>query len=46
MKAAAFIICLAFTSSAYSGKCQNLARKIFPPAKFSLIVTAVIPRLI
>ena len=31
MRIAVFVICLAFTSTAYGGKCQNLARYILLP---------------
>ncbi len=43
MRMAVFIICLAFTSSAHSSKCQNLVRKILPPVKLTLEIVAAIP---
>ena len=43
MRTAVFILCLAFSSSAYSGKCQNLVRGILNSTKNALTVAVMIP---
>ena len=43
MRTAVFILCLAFTSTAHSGKCQNLVRKILPPVQVTLMAVAATP---
>ena len=43
MRTAVFILCLAFSYTVHSVSCQNLVRKILPPAKLTLMATAALP---